>query len=232
MNAMLREYLTYHADGVAICFVRGFPLVRYEEPVLKRYRQLHGGDATEAAPNDSKIRSVWAEFVTQWFREIRKLADDAGPSKFFNRRRILVMVGPNPEWCLQYGIDVQTLAREGLVDVIMPYPRGIETNGDDLAVAEFAKLLQGTNVPILPSLGSYADHGLSIYDYRRRAHRFYSVGADGLSRWDTEPRLARLGFNNSEIQRLWVEKYMPPKDNTLVSMAGLERVIFSPRHGA
>ena len=231
MNAMLREYLTYDADGVAICFVRGFPLVRYEDPVLERYRELHGGDARAAAPHDPRIRGVWAEFATRWVREVRKLADDAGPSSFYGNRRVLVMVGPNPEWCLSYGIDVQTWAREGLIDVVMPYPRGIETNGDDVAVSEFAELLRGTNVQMLPSLGSYADHSLSIYDYRRRAHLFYSAGADGLSRWDTDPRLARLGFNNSERQRLWIEKYMPPKDNTLVSMAGLERVIFSPRHG-
>ena len=122
----------------------------------------------------------------------------------------------------------------GLVDIVMPYPRGIEPSPEDdmvAGIAEFANLLRGTGVPQWPSLGSYADHNLSLYDYRCRAHRFLAAGADGVSRWDTDTWLARVGLNNPEVQRLWVEEYLPPEENIVVSTAGLNRTIFSPRHG-
>lgn len=234
MNAMFREYLEHGADGVAICFVRGFPLVRYEEPVLQRFRELHGGDAREAKPDDPRIRQVWIEFTTRWMREIREIADAAGTSAHYDRRKVVIMVGPNPEWCLQWGIDVGQWAKEKLIDIAMPYPRGIEQNPDDgmaTGIAEFAELLRGTGVPQWPSLGSFADHNLSLAAYRRRAHRYFAAGADGLSRWDTDSWLARVGLSHSEIQRLWVEKYLPPAGNTLISTAGLNRAYYSPRHG-
>jgi len=235
MNAMFREYLEHGADGVAICFVRGFPLVRYEEPVLARYRELFGGDAREAKPDDPRIRRVWVEFATQWLREIRELVDAAGASAHHARRRVVVMVGPNPEWCLQWGIDVGGWAREKLIDVVMPYPRGIEfQNAEDgmvAGIAEFAELLRDTGVPQWPSLGSFADHNLSLYNYRCRAHRYFAAGADGLSRWDTDDCLAHVGLSHPILQRLWFEKYLPPADNTLISTAGLNRVYYSPRHG-
>ena len=233
MNAMLREYLERGADGLALCFVRGFPLVRYEEPVLRRYRERHGGDARDVLPDNPRLREVWAEFVTAWLREVRAIADAAGPSALSPRRKVLIMVGPSPEWCRQFGIDVAGLARAGLVDLVMPYQKGLEFAGDDMTpgVVEFAKLLEGTGVPLLPSLGSSGDHDLSLYDYRKRAHLYYAAGAGGLARWDTDPWLARLALNNAEAQRLWVERYPPPAENRLVSMAGLNRVIFSPRHG-
>ena len=52
---------------------RGFPLVRYEQPVLDRYRERFGGDARELDDYE-RLRSVWAEITTEWIREIR----DAG----------------------------------------------------------------------------------------------------------------------------------------------------------
>lgn len=234
MNAMLSEYLEHGADGVAICFVRGFPLVRYEEPVLQHFRELYGNDAREAKPDDPRLRRVWIEFATQWMREIRALTDAAGASAHYERRKVVIMVGPNPEWGLQWGIDVGQWAKDKLIDIVMPYPRGIEQNPEDgmvAGIAEFAQLLHGTGVPQWPSLGSYADHNLRLFDYRRRAHRYFSAGADGLSRWDTDSWMARVGLNHPEIQRLWVDKYLPPADNTLISTAGLNRVYYPPRHG-
>jgi len=71
----------------------------------------------------------------------------------------------------------------------------------------------------------------SLATYRRRAHRYFTAGADGLSRWDTDGWLAHVGLSHPASQRLWVEKYLPPEDNTLISTAGLNRIYYSPGHG-
>ena len=71
LNGIMRECLERGADGACLCFARGFPLVRYEQPVLDRYRERYGGDARELDDRDERLRSVWAEITTEWIREIR-----------------------------------------------------------------------------------------------------------------------------------------------------------------
>ena len=232
LNGILRECLERGADGVALCFARGFPLVRYEQPVLERYRQRHDGDARELNDTDPRLRGVWSDLATEWITELRQLLDSFGPSTMYERRKMAVICGPNQEWNLSYGIDVGRWGREQLVDLVVPYPRGIEKEGDRMiaGVDEIATALRGTSVELLPSLGSYADHRMTVRQLRTRADAFYRAGAHGLSRWDTDHWMVRLQLESTATQRLWVEHYMPPS-NAVVSTAGLNRVRFNPRIG-
>ena len=233
LNGILRECLERGADGVALCIVRGFPLVRYEQPVLDRFRELFGSDGREADAKDPRIRTVWKEFATRWMEEIRQVLDDAGPTSRYERRKLALISGPDLEWNLQFGIDVESWGKDRLIDIVVPYPRGMETEVDRMAVGieEYVRVLEGTEVQILPSLGSYADHGLSLGALRKRAHSFYEAGATGLSKWDTDWWMPYLDWDQPAIQKLWVEKYMPPSGNTVISLAGLERLIYTSRIG-
>ena len=236
LNGIMREALERGADGVCLCFARGFPLVRYEQPVLDRYRERYGGDARELDDRDERLRAVWAEITTEWIREIRELLDEFGPSERYERRKLALIAGPDMEWCLGYGIDVGAWGRAGLVDVVAPYPRGIERREDvgELlvdGVGQYAKALQGTDVELVPSIGSFADHAMTVREVRTRADGCYRQGATGLSRWDTDHWMIHLGLESAAAQRLWVDHYMPPTANVVVSTAGLNRVRFNPRIG-
>ena len=99
LNGIMRESLERGADGVSLCFARGFPLVRYEQPVLDRYRERYGGDARELDDRDERLRAVWAEITTEWIREIRELLDEFGPSERYERRKLALIAGPDMEWC-------------------------------------------------------------------------------------------------------------------------------------
>ncbi len=236
LNGIMRESLERGADGVSLCFARGFPLVRYEQPVLDRYRERYGGDARELDDRDERLRAVWAEITTEWIREIRELLDGFGPSERYERRKLALIAGPDMEWCLGYGIDVGAWGRAGLVDVVAPYPRGIERREDigELlvdGVGQYAKAMEGTDVELVPSLGSFADHAMTVRELRTRADGCYRQGATGLSRWDTDHWMIHLGLESAAAQRLWVDHYMPPAANIVVSTAGLNRIRFNPRIG-
>lgn len=236
LNGIMRECLERGADGVCLCFARGFPLVRYEQPVRDRYRERFGGDAREAGDGDERLRSVWTEFTTEWIREIRALLDEFGPSARYEWRKLALIAGPDVEWCLRYGIDVGAWARAGLIDVVTPYPRGVERR-EDLTqimadgVEQYARALDGTAVQLLPSLGSFADGGMTVREVRVRADGCYRRGATGLSRWDTMHWLVHLQLESAVAQRLWVDHYLPPDDNAVVATAGLNRLRFNPRIG-
>ena len=236
LNGIMRECLERGADGVSLCFARGFPLVRYEQPVLDRYRERFGGDARELDDRDQRLRSVWTEITTEWIREIREMLDRFGPSARYQRRKLALIAGPDVEWCLSYGIDVGAWGRAGLVDIVAPYPRGIERRKDltELmidGVERYARALEGTDVELLPSLGSFADGAMTVREVRVRADGCYRRGATGLCRWDTAHWLVHLQLESAAAQRLWVDHYLPPADNAVVSTAGLNRIRFNPRIG-
>lgn len=224
LNVIMAEALERNADGLNIAFVRGYPCVRYEEPVLKLFNERYGTDARLLPDTDPRLRLLWAELVTNWLKEIRKMLDDAGPSPLAKRRELSVIVGPDLDWNMRFGFDVYAWAQQGLVDAVLPYPYVEEST---INVAEFAKAIQGTKVRLLPSLGTYQQN-VTIAEMRRRAHNYYSAGATGLSRWDAYSQLAKLRLDDPEQQELWLEHYYPPQRIRLLEFAGQSLEAFGP----
>jgi len=242
LSGTLKEALDRGADGVAVIFIRGFPLVRYEQPVLDRFREKYGQDAREAPDSDERLLSVWAEFVTNWMDELRQMLDEAGPSPVVRRRELAAIVGPSLEWNRQFGFDIAAWAQKGLVDVVMPYPCGshhtarlyselYEKPDGWIDVAGFKRVLVETPVELIPSLGHYADHFTPIAIVRQRANDFYRAGATGLCRWDDDPPLAQIGLDDPETLNLWCSHYMPPQDNLITELEGLNLTRFAPGIG-
>jgi len=223
LNAILSEALERGADGVTLVLTRGFPLVRYEEPVRARFQALHGEDMRRAPESDPRLGVVWAEFVAAWLREVRQLLDDAGPSPLADRRSLTVMVGPSREWNGRWGFDVAGWAREGLVDAILPFPKTVErTNA--IRIEEFAEDIRGSAVELLPCIGSNMDRYVSFAKYRQRAHAYYQAGATGLSCWDTHDYLSHLRLDDPDLQALWCEHYLGPQKIDVTSIGGVNIV--------
>lgn len=232
LNSILREGLERGADGVCLVFVRGYPLVRYEAPVRERFAARFGGRDARGLPDvDTNLRSVWGEFVREWIEEVRAMLDAAGASPLRKRRELAIMTGPDHAWNSRFGIDAGSLSHAGLIDAVLPYPYGTETTTAHVETAEYARMLAGSGVQLLPSLGSWGDHQRPIAEFRRRAHLHYRAGATGLCRWDTDQHLARLGLDDPEIQRLWCEKYMGPQQMDVVEIGGMDVTAFGPNLG-
>lgn len=226
LNAVMGEALERGADGICLAFNRGFPLLRYEEPVLKCWRERHGGDARETPDTDERLRTIWGEFITAWLREIRALLDDGG-----RRRNLAVTGGATLDWNLSYGIDVAAWAKEGLIDSVMTYPRFAEKQVERTDIAGYAAALAGTSVELLAGIGSCMDHDMTFARLRRIADAFYRAGATGICRWDTDIELARLRLDDPELQRLWCEHYLGPQQIELLSIGGMDLQSFPPMIG-
>lgn len=241
LQAPLQEALAWGADGITILLNRGYPLVRYEEPVRQRFWERYGQDVREVPEYDERLLGVWTDFVTEWMRELRKMLDDAGPSPMASRRELTVFTGPSPEWDRQFGIDVELWAQEGLVDVVLPYPRhthtaflyarGYERPDGWVDVARYAAALEGSRTELIPSMGSYDEHGAPLALWRERANDFYRQGATGVCRWDDDLSLAFARMDDPEIQRLWHLHYRPPQNNLMVELGGLNMAVFPPGIG-
>lgn len=219
LEEIIHEGFERGSDGIMICLARGFPLLRYEEPVRQRFYDKYKMDACDVADTDPRLLGVWKEFITTWFREIRELADKAGTSPMLGRRNVGIICGPYPQWNLKYGVDVAELAREGLIDVVIPFWKKSAYHETDISA--YACILEGTGVEILPSLGGYDDHNLPLSAMRERANRYYQSGAAGLSRWDTDGYLADAGLDKPEVVKLWCEHYQGKLEFKIEEISGI-----------
>jgi hypothetical protein len=242
LNTIAAEAVARGADGICIVLVRGFPLVRYEEAVCQRFREVYGGDARQRPDTDPELRLVWREFVERWLRELRAVLDAAGPGATGGRRKLTIISGANLEWNQRFGVDIADFARKGLLDAVLPYPYGLERYAamtyQTIDVAEYARALAGTGVPVYPSLGDCNDHRRGLGEYFRRAHNYYQQGADGLSRWDTSPNLARIRLDSPARVALWSEIYQLAQMKqtqdcgvTFVDIGGIPQGPFQPTVG-
>lgn len=228
INGIVGEALQRGADAVGIALVRAMPLVRYEAPVLARFAALHGEDARHCSDEDPRLRAVWAGFVHTWLSELRALLDNAGPNRHGTRRGLFLIAGPSPDWHAPFGIDIPALARAGLVDAVLPYPE----DDDDLDIAAWRRWLHaGPSIQLLPGLGNFRDHGLSVAELQRRALAYYAAGADGLNRWDTPGWLVGLNLHRPEWLRLWQQRYLGEQAIPLRELAGLWLEEFPPLEG-
>ena len=242
LGAMLSEPIERGADGVLISCHRGHPLVQYEAPVQARFKERFGAEVCGVPDTDRRLQEVWSEFVTQWLRELRNLLDQAGPTALAKRRELALITGPNLEWNLRLGLDIAAWAREGLVDVVMPFPSRTPFTvamppwpqpgelADGLVdVPAYHAAVAGTAMQVIPCVGHYGDRfsryggsGISVPPrdkFLRTADCYYSAGADGLCCAEEDVALAGAGLENSDLMRLWRAHYMSPQNNTMESVA-------------
>jgi hypothetical protein len=180
---LFAECVELGADAVNAVFVRGVPLVLYEEPVLAAYRAAHGGDARTVPPNDPRAQAVRAGFVTTYMREQRRALDQV---KGRPRARIIATVPATREVCEFFGLDVAAWIQEGLIDVLCPYRWGFGAADTPLEMAWFASLTRGTPVKLVPFVNTWRTK--TPIPLLETALELMAHPLDGLSVWDGTSR--------------------------------------------
>ena len=214
--SLLCEALEYGFDGVHVIFCRSQPFVLYEAPVIERFREEYGDDPRECPDDDPRFWSVLSTFVTQFARELRAAVDDMS-KKMGRKLEIAYnitstmesrlrapgidpasrpeVVGGTGKYNLSevmqsnmvWGVDVETLVKEGLVDYLMPHPT-FATNAAEW-IQPMVELVKGTPVKLYPDLYPRRQPpAASLY----AAQTLYELGCDGLTLWDTYSRVFRI----------------------------------------
>ena len=116
-NQLLRQAANGF-DAVELMFHRGVPYVLFEQPFLKRFSERYGDDPRELPWDDPRITEIRCAIMTEYVRELRSALDSAG----FSRVSIHVRAGHTLYDNRLIGLDVETLAREGLIDTVIVYP--------------------------------------------------------------------------------------------------------------
>lgn len=184
------ELARYGIEGIGVQLNRRPPLVLFEEPVIRDFRAKYPSlDPRDLSDTDPRLLDHWAQYVTQFFRELRQRMDqfkrpDGG------RLTITVNVLGDEAKCRAGGMDPKTWIQEGLVDMLIPYENaGNATWFPVTDLDYFTGLTRGTKCRLVYDIMPRSMPGNA---YALQALQAYKAGAVELAFWDTNGRDLRL----------------------------------------
>ncbi len=165
--AGFREVAGYGPDGITMCFIRGAPFLLWEKPLIDGFQAKYGEDPRKLADvNDPRWLQFKADVMTGFVRKVRiMLRDESERQNLRHPIKLSAMVydiGGSMNW----GLDVATWMKEGLVDSILP------TGG----AQQYVDLK--TQAPVYPMLNC------AVNDMRTRMRDTLATGAAGGFWWD------------------------------------------------
>ncbi len=100
-------------DGVSLIAHRGV-LMAFEKPVRDEFARRYGSDidVCRVPMDDPRLKDIWGEFFAQFVRELRSELD----AEMGHHIPINVITGISPEASRRMGVDIEMLAKEGLID--------------------------------------------------------------------------------------------------------------------
>jgi hypothetical protein len=197
----------YDIDGVHLFFSRGVPFVFFERPFIEAFRREYGEDPRRLPIDDRRVWKMRARFVLQLLRDLREALSRIGEQKG-KRLQIAMHVMNRSDTCLFYGMDIEAMIREQLVDILMPAHSaflpaelgeklGLPEFANESAkqavtkqwltpiarcsaenVREFVQIARGSGVRICPILDTL--YWNDGLTVTQRAEAYYQAGADGL----------------------------------------------------
>lgn len=197
MAALVKELAGYQLDGVCLAFVRGVPLLLYEDPVVAGFKRRYGVDPRRVSEDDPRWWAYQASVVTA-FVEQAKTALRLG-------QRLSVIVPGNERDCLRWGLDVAEWIRRGLVDdVHVTGQRFDETDvhRDDpksLDFDYFRRLEGRARVRLMPMLYPWETFGGNYPAWRAALRSCLRRGADGYTVWDGSTLAGQEAFTKLEV---------------------------------
>ena len=110
-------------DGVTLIYIRGIPFVLFEEPVIERFNKKYPGvNCCELPLSDERVRSIHCELMNEFMCRLKNALDEKCKSIGRAPLKIHAYVGSSLDDNRLYGIDVETWAKEGIIDSFSAYP--------------------------------------------------------------------------------------------------------------
>lgn len=194
----VRQTARNEPDGFGFFFNRDPGLVLFEPAATEGFQEKHGVDPRAVDDRDERLLEWRAEIITTFLRKVRLTLNAIAAQRGCGGRgmkMVAVVLGDEAaNRCFSY--DVATWVRDGLVDVLCPYPwtdypdRWLAQGFVDVDVKYFAELVRGTDCKLYPMwlAGRWRSHWTPEHvrasEYFTKAMRDYADGADGIAAWD------------------------------------------------
>jgi hypothetical protein len=229
MLALCAEIAERDIDGFGWIYVRGLPVVLYEQPLLDAVRRQYGLDARALPEDDDRVCACRAALYTDFMRQAKQTLDALRRRQGRRPLKYSVIVPATRQVNYRLGLDLKTWVAEGLIDIL-----GVDWSVQDrnnprneapenMELEYFHGLVQGTPCVLAPRLGYFHDE--------RGPQRMATLHAQGIHSgliWDTAgcyqyaPNLWTLvrRYGHQEQVREWAARGAVP-DSTFISLKTL-----------
>jgi len=117
------KYVELGCDGITLIYSRGIPYVLFEEPVQERFKQKYPDvNPCEVPLADPRIYEIHCEVMTEFMRRLKTALNARRAELGMAPVKIHAVVGSSLLDNKHIGLDVETWAKEGLVDSISATP--------------------------------------------------------------------------------------------------------------
>ena len=227
--ALMDEMTDFDLDGFNLILIRSVPLVAFEPAFCEAFEARFGLSPLALPEEDERIIELRSEIITSFFKEIRAMLDEKGRRRG-RRFGFSLDVLATPEANHSFGIDLETLVAEGIVDSLEVDGALMKRDHDEkignIDFAYFGRLCAGTNCKWYPK-----GEGLSPYDEFFRPA--FDNGASGLflwDAWDHEPVWADRWETLTNLMR-GIEPPLAPKRLYLLrTLDGFDYDKFTPHN--
>jgi hypothetical protein len=184
-------------DGYGYFLCRDPGLLLFEPVAMAGFEEKHGVDPCTLGDRDERLLQWRADILTEFMRRMRLVLDEVAAEKGFDRIKMVHVVLGDEAANRFFSFDVARWVREGLVDVLCPYPwadypdRWLAQGFVEVDVKYFTGICQGTQCKVypmwlssVPRLYSWVSQHVRVNEYFKKAMADYDAGADGISTWD------------------------------------------------
>lgn len=221
-------------DGYGFYFNRDPGMVLFEPVAMRGFEEGHGVDPCTLSDRDERLLDWRADIITGFLRRMRDVLDEVAAEKGVERMKLVHVVLGDAAANRFFSFDVERWVREGLVDVLCPYPwtdypdRWLAQGFVAVDVAHFTAMCKNTSCQVypmwltsVPGLYNWTQEHIRPREYFTKAMADYAAGADGISTWDAvglglfypfmSSRWLRLGHKDQLA--MWAEHDfpLPPK---------------------
>lgn len=204
------ELADYGVEGVQLIYTRRAPVVLFEQPVIEDFKKEYGVDPRELPEDpdglgplygreagstrrhpgaaalgytqDERLQTQWAMYVTTFMRELRE-GLDSRRRRDGGRLGVVANVLHNAVYNRAAAFDLETWAREGLVDILVPATS--DDGSHSLEYDYFKGVTERTGCVFYEDI---LPRHTSGSEYVRRARQAFDGGAAGLAFWDCDRR--------------------------------------------
>ena len=217
-------------DGYGYFLCRDPGMILFEPVAMAGFEEKHGVDPCTLSDRDDRLLDWRANILTEFMRRMRQTLDEVAAENGFDRIKIVHVTLGDEGANRFFSFDVARWVREGLIDVICPYPwtdypdRWLAQGFVDVDVEYFTELCKGTDVTVfpmwltsVPRLYGWVSEHVRPNEYFKKAMADYDAGADGISTWDAVGQAMVYPFMASRWLRLghkeqlasWAENDFP-----------------------
>jgi hypothetical protein len=231
MLELFCEITERNIDGFGLIFIRGLPVLLYEQPLIDGFKKHYGIDPRDLPDDDQRVGAYRGEVFTDFFRRVKTTLNALREKQGRPALKFSAIVPATQSLNDMLGLDVRTWAKEALLDILAPdfslqdrsVPYGMNEAPENLELDFFIDAVKGTDCCLAPRLAYFHNEKgpqylAALYD--KGIDSGYIWDSAGCFQYTSQQWFLVRHYGHKDLVRQWAQKGIKP-DETFIRLKTL-----------